>query len=103
MMSERGKRELWGKVAALVGAGFGGRFEAAFGHYGRHADGRAGWDGVGALLADAGVGNWSTRTAWSAEVMLDLDRDRNGRVGPAAFVAAYGVPTGTGTDLGGRS
>ncbi len=103
MMSERGKRELWGKVSALVGARFGGSFEAAFRHYDPHADGRAGWDGVSALLADAGAGNWSTRAAWSAEVMLGLDADRNGRVGPAAFVATYGVRTGTGTDLGGRS
>jgi hypothetical protein len=102
MMTERGKQELWGKVSALVGARFGGDFEAAFRHYGRDAGGRAGWDGVSALLADAGVGNWSTRTALSAEVMLDLDRDRCGRVGPAAFAAAYGGRTGTDKNLGSR-
>ena len=48
-----------------------------------------------------GVGNWSTWAAWSAEVLLDLEPDRDGRVGPAAL-AAYGH-TGTGTDFGGRS
>ena len=102
MMSERSKADLWDKVAALVGARFGGSFEAAFRHYGRDAGGRAGWDGVSALLADAGVGNWSTRTAWSAEVMLGLDRDLNGRVGPAAFAATYGHPT-TDRNQGARS
>ena len=103
MMSGCRKQELWGKVSALVEARFGGSVEAAFRHYGRDAGGRSGWDGVSALLADAGVGNWSTRTAWSAEVMLDLDRDQNGRVGPAAFAAAYGGRTGTDADLGGQS
>ncbi len=101
MMSERGRRELREKVAALVGARFGGSFDAALRHYGRHPDGRAGWDGVTALLADAGAGNWATRAAWSAEVLLDLDPDLDGRVGPAAL-AAYGR-AGTGTDFGGRS
>jgi hypothetical protein len=102
MMSDRSRRELQERVAALVGARFGGSFEVAFRHYGRQADGRAGWDGVSALLADAGVGNGSTRTAWSAEVMLGLDRDQNGRVGPAAFAATYGHPT-TDRNLGARS
>jgi hypothetical protein len=97
------KQELWGKVSALAEARFGGSVEATFRHYGRDAGGRAGWDGVSALLADAGVGNWSTRTALSAEVMLDLDRDRNGRVGPATFAAAYGDRTGTDKNLGRRS
>lgn len=96
MMSACEKRELGGKVAALVGVRFGGSYEAAFQHYGRHPDGRVGWDGVSTLLADAGVGNGCIRTVWSAEMMLTLDRDRSGRVGPAAFVAAYGIPTGAG-------
>lgn len=102
MMTERGRQELWGRVSALVGTRFGGSFEAAFRHYGRHPGGRTGWDGVSALLLDAGVGNWSTRTALSAEVMLDLDRDGKGRVGPAAFTAAYGRRIETNENLGSR-
>ena len=39
MMSERSRRELREKVAALVGARFGGSFEAALRHYGRHPTG----------------------------------------------------------------
>ena len=86
-MTERGRREWWGKVAALVAAGFGGSYEAAFRRYAREPDGTLGPDELVALLSHAGVGTTGNRLTWAAAVVVELDDDGDGRVGWAEFAA----------------
>jgi hypothetical protein len=86
MMSDCGRRELWGKVAALVAAGFGGSCEAAFRRYARGPDGTLGPDELVTLLSDAGVGTAGNRLTWAAAVIVELD-DGDERIGWAEFAA----------------
>ena len=96
MMSERGRRELREKVAALVGARFGGSFEAAFLGYDPDREGLVGRDGLFALLADAGVGTRWTRPGWVSNVLAELDADADGRLSWPEFAAGLSVPAAAG-------
>ncbi len=91
------RKELAGKVAALVAARFGGDYRAAFAHYDADGDGGIGSPEVKVLLSDAGVGNVFTGWAWAAGVIEEMDADKDRKVTWEEFVAAVegnGPPTG---------
>jgi calcium-binding protein CML len=85
--SEQNKQELRDKVAALVGAKFGGDYAAAFGHYDANRDGVISKNELKVLLADAGVGSGWTRWAWVAGVVEELDADGDGFISWPEFAA----------------
>jgi Ca2+-binding EF-hand superfamily protein len=87
MATEAQKQELTGKVSRLVADRFGGDYGRAFAHYDSNQDGRISKDELGALLSDAGIGNWLTRGAWTAGIIAALDADRDGTISAAEFQA----------------
>jgi Ca2+-binding EF-hand superfamily protein len=88
--SEQNKQELRDKLAALVGAKFGGDYRAAFGHYDANRDGSISKDELKALLADAGVGSGWTRWAWAAGIIEELDANGDGVIAWPEFAAVFG-------------
>ena len=62
------------KVAALVEARFGGDYRKAFDHYDSDHDGKVSKDELMALLQDAGIGNFLTRSTWAASGMCSSRR-----------------------------
>lgn len=91
MASEQNKQELRDKVAALVGARFGGDYRAAFGHYDGNNDRTISKDELKALLGDAGVGSSWTRWAWAAGIIEELDADGDGLISWPEFAAVFEV------------
>ena len=90
MALDEDRRELRDKVAALVGARFGGDYRVAFGHYDADGDGAVSRHELEALLADAGVGpNW-TPWVWATAIVAALDADGDGCVSWPEFAAALG-------------
>ncbi len=89
MASEEQRRELEGKVAALVGSRFGGDYRAAFGHYDADGDGAISKGELKALLKDAGVGSGLTRWVWADGVVEELDADGDGHISWAEFEAVF--------------
>jgi Ca2+-binding EF-hand superfamily protein len=87
--SEQPRRELADKVSALVGARFGGDYRRAFRHYDASGDGKVSQDELKALLADAGVGNVLTRSAWASGIIAELDTDGDGRISWSEFEAVF--------------
>jgi hypothetical protein len=97
--SEQNKQELRDKLAALVGARFGGDYEAAFGHYDADRDGAISRDELKALLGDAGVGSSWTRWAWAAGIIDELDANGDGVISWSEFATVFevGEPTRPGS------
>jgi Ca2+-binding EF-hand superfamily protein len=87
MATEQEKQFLADKVSALVKARFGGDYQRAFEHYDANGDGKVGKDELKALLADAGVGNVFTRSAWAGGIIAELDTDGDGRISWSEFEA----------------
>ena len=90
MASEDNRRELEGKVTALVAARFGGDYRAAFDHFDANRDGVIDNDELKALLKDAGIGSGLTRWAWAKGVMDEADTDRSGGISWAEFETLKG-------------
>ena len=89
MASEEQKRELVGKVSALVASRFGGDYRAAFDHYDADRNGVVSKGELKALLADAGVGTGLTRWAWADGIIDELDTDGDGTISWAEFDAVF--------------
>jgi Ca2+-binding EF-hand superfamily protein len=89
MASEQNKQELKDKVAALVGATFGGDFQRAFRHYDGDQDEKINKGELKTLLRDAGVGNAFTRSAWASGVIEELDKDDDACVSWAEFASVF--------------
>jgi Ca2+-binding EF-hand superfamily protein len=85
MASEEQRRELGDKVAALVAARFNGDYRAAFGHYDADGDGAISTYELGAMLADAGIGNGLTRWAWAKGIAGELDTSGDGCISWGEF------------------
>ena len=89
MATEEQRQELIDKVSKLVADRFGGDYERAFAYYDSDPkDGRINRAELGRLLADAGIGNWLTRGAWTAGILKALDADRDGTISPEELRAA---------------
>jgi Ca2+-binding EF-hand superfamily protein len=81
MATEAQKKELTDKLTKLVADRFGGDCAKAFDHYDSDKkDGRITKGELGALLSDAGIGNWLTRGAWAAGIIAALDADKDGTI-----------------------
>ena len=80
MASEEEKRELIGKLEALVQEQYDGDYKTAFDHYAnkRSESGSVDADELSDLLSDAGVGNAFTRGFWVDGVMAEVDKDNDG-------------------------
>jgi len=89
MAHEQEKQQLEEKVAALVEARFGGDYRKAFDHSDSNHDGKVGKDELMALLQDAGIGNFLTRSTWAAGVIEQLDTDGDGRISWPEFESVF--------------
>ncbi|MCE9529599.1 MAG: EF-hand domain-containing protein [Planctomycetes bacterium] len=89
MASDQDKQELREKMAAVVGARFGGDYEAAFRSYDADHDGAIEKDELKSLLSDAGVGSMWTRWAWAAGIIKEMDADTDERITWPEFAAAF--------------
>lgn len=87
MATEAQEQELTNKVTRLVADRFGGDFTKLFEHYDSNKDGRISKAELGAMLSDAGIGNWITRGSWASGIIDALDADKNGTISPAEFQA----------------
>jgi Ca2+-binding EF-hand superfamily protein len=73
----------------LKGVGVGGDYRRAFAHYDASGNGKVSQDELKALLADAGVGNLLTRSAWASGIIAELDTDGDGRISWSEFEAVF--------------
>lgn len=74
-------REVQAKIDGLIAERFGpGEWSAAFVAFDRDRDGHISRSELRDIFAEAGVGNFLTRGAWTSGVLDALDKDRDGRV-----------------------
>ena len=87
MATEAQQQELTDKVTKLVAEQFGGDYAKLFEHYDSNKDGRITKAELGALLTDAGIGNWLTRGAWASGIVTALDANQDAAISLAEFQA----------------
>ena len=99
-MGAEEEAELQTKIHKLVRDKFDGAFRKGFDHYAavHGEESKIGPSALERLLADAGVGNWLTRSLWVEGILNKLDKDKDGAISWNEFKPILDETPGTEED-----